>query len=48
MRIGRTGIRVIEAMTKRPVVVRPNTYLVDAAKKMLEEDVLIYSIPENN
>ena len=39
MRIGRTGIRVIEAMTKRPVVVRPNTYLVDAAKKMLEEDV---------
>ena len=39
MEIGKTGIRVIESMTKRPVVVKPDISLVDSAKKMLKENV---------
>jgi len=39
MGIGKTGIRVIEAMTKKPLVVNPNSSLRDTAKLMLKEDV---------
>lgn len=39
MEFGKTGIKVIEAMTKRPVIVGPNISLIDAAKKMLKKDV---------
>lgn len=39
MKPGKTGIRVIDAMTKNPVVVKPNLSILNAAKKMLSEDV---------
>jgi len=36
---GKTGIRVIEAMTKKPFSISPESSIIEASKKMLEGDV---------
>jgi signal-transduction protein with cAMP-binding, CBS, and nucleotidyltransferase domain len=35
----KTGIKVMDAMTKSPVIVKPEEKLIDCAKKMIEADV---------
>jgi signal-transduction protein with cAMP-binding, CBS, and nucleotidyltransferase domain len=43
----KTGIKVIEAMTRSPVIVNPNEKIITCVKKMMKKDVGSLIIAEN-
>jgi|TARA_Y100000310_G_C20666497_1_gene807782 CBS domain-containing protein len=44
----KTGIKVIDAMTKAPLIVKPDEKLINCAKKMVEGDVGSLMVVEND